>query len=289
MVYTNLPLTYLPFVSNERAPEGALRILFLNIMPMKQVTEEDFCRSLNFADIDVELLPMKIAGQTYKTTPQEYVDTYYADFEAYRPHHFDGFILTGAPLEHMEFEQVRYWSQLTEIMQWATTHVTSSLYICWGAQAALYYHFWIPKYNLPAKCFGIYEHRVTSAHPLLRGLQPTFMMPNSRHTEVHHSDLPAACQVIADSDQTGVGIIISRQGREVYVVGHLEYAPLTLHNEYLRDLEKGVPIAPPQNYYHADSPDQGVNFTWEDACATFFRNWLQLAQACPPQSSEAKG
>ena len=169
MVYTNLPLTYLPFVSNEKAPEDALRILFLNIMPMKQVTEEDFCRSLNFEGVNVELLPMKIAGQTYKTTPQEYVDSYYLDFEQYKDGHYDGFILTGAPLEHMEFEDVRYWEQLTEILTWATTHVNSSLYICWGAQAAMYHHFGIPKYELSEKCFGIYSHRALVEHPLLEG------------------------------------------------------------------------------------------------------------------------
>ena len=274
MVYTPLPLTYLPFVSNERAPEGALRILFLNIMPMKQVTEEDFCRSLNFDDIDVELLPMKIAGQTYKTTPQEYVEAYYSDFEVYRPHRFDGLILTGAPLEHMEFEQVRYWPQLTEIMHWATTNVASSLYICWGAQAALYHHFQTPKYALPAKCFGIYKHRaLTDAHPLLQGLHPAFMMPNSRHTEVRRADFPPSCRVIAESDETGVGIMESNGGREVYVVGHLEYEPNTLHNEYLRDLEKGATIAPPQNYY---TPDNGVDYSWKESCSTFFHNWLKL-------------
>lgn len=276
MVYTNLPLTYLPFVSNGKAPEGTLRILFLNIMPMKQVTEEDFCRSLNFQDIDVELLPMKIPGQTYKTTPQEYVDTYYKDFETYKHECYDGFILTGAPLEHLEFEQVRYWQQLQEIMQWATTHVKSSLYICWGAQAAMYHHYGIPKYNLPEKCFGIYMHRTLVQHPLLNDLHPTFLMPNSRHTEVHQSDFPEACQVIAESDETGVGIMISNDGREVYVVGHLEYEPYTLHNEYLRDVEKGACIAQPQNYYRSNDPSQGVDYVWEQSCMQFFHNWLAL-------------
>ena len=276
MVYTNLPLTYLPFVSNQKAPEGALRILFLNIMPMKQATEEDFCRSLNFANVDVELLPMKISGQTYKTTPQEYVEQYYLDFEAYKAGTYDGFILTGAPLEHMEFEQVRYWEQLRDILSWAPTHVSSSLYICWGAQAALYHRFKTPKYDLPEKCFGIYCHRALSAHPLLEDLSPTFLMPNSRHTEVRSADLPPACRVIADSQESGVGIMISNGGREVYVVGHLEYAPHTLHNEYLRDVEKGLKISPPKNYYKNDTPSLGVEYKWEKACRQFFFNWLSL-------------
>ena len=280
MVYTNLPLTYLPFVSNQKAPEGALRILFLNIMPMKQVTEEDFCRSLNFADIDVELLPMKIPGQSYKTTPQSYVDAYYTDFECYQSGTYDGFILTGAPLEHMHFHEVRYWPQLTEIMQWATTHVRSSLYICWGAQAAMYHHFGIPKYDLPQKCFGIYPHRALTSHPLLEGLHPEFLMPNSRHTEVHREDFPPQCHLLADSQETGVGIMESNGGREVYVVGHLEYEPLTLHKEYLRDLEKGATIAPPEHYYSSATPDStAVPYTWEGACRQFFRNWLERCKA----------
>lgn len=279
MVYTNLPLTYLPFVSNEKVPEDALRILFLNIMPMKQVTEEDFCRSLNIEGMNVELLPMKIAGQTYKTTPQEYVDTYYLDFEHYKSGNYDGFILTGAPLEHMEFEDVRYWSQLTEILTWATTHVSSSLYICWGAQAAMYHHFGIPKYELLEKCFGIYSHQTLVEHPLLEGMYPTFMMPNSRHTEVHREDFPDACQIIADSTETGVGIVLSNQGREIYVVGHLEYEPNTLHNEYLRDVEKGLDIKAPQYYYVHNNPNEGVDYTWEQSCSQFFGNWLRLCRA----------
>jgi homoserine O-succinyltransferase len=278
MVYTQLPLTYLPFVSNGEAPEDALRILFLNIMPMKQITEEDFCRSLAFSDVSVELLPMKIAGQTYKTTPQEYVDRYYSDFDVYKDGYYDGLILTGAPLESINFEDVRYWEQLKEIMTWAQKHVSSSLYICWGAQAALYHHFGVPKYDLPEKCFGIYPHRVVYNHRLLHNMHPEFMMPNSRHTEVHSSDFPPECQVIAESDETGVGIMVSNEGREVYVVGHLEYEPLTLHNEYMRDLEKGLVIAPPHNYYINNVSDQGVDYVWEGACKQFFCNWLSLCK-----------
>lgn len=278
MVYTQLPLTYLPFVSNGEVPEDALRILFLNIMPMKQITEEDFCRSLAFSDVSVELLPMKIAGQTYKTTPQEYVDRYYFDFEVYKDGYYDGLILTGAPLESINFEDVRYWEQLKEIMTWAQKHVSSSLYICWGAQAALYHHFGVPKYDLPEKCFGIYPHRVVYNHRLLHNMHPEFMMPNSRHTEVHSSDFPPECQVIAESDETGVGIMVSNEGREVYVVGHLEYEPLTLHNEYMRDLEKGLVIAPPHNYYINNVSDQGVDYVWEGACKQFFCNWLSLCK-----------
>ena len=278
MVYTQLPLTYLPFVSNGEVPEDALRILFLNIMPMKQITEEDFCRSLAFSDVSVELLPMKIAGQTYKTTPQEYVDRYYSDFEVYKDGYYDGLILTGAPLESINFEDVRYWEQLKEIMTWAQKHVSSSLYICWGAQAALYHHFGVPKYDLPEKCFGIYPHRVVYNHCLLHNMHPEFMMPNSRHTEVHSSDFPPECQVIAESDETGVGIMVSNEGREVYVVGHLEYEPLTLHNEYMRDLEKGLVIAPPHNYYINNVSDQGVDYVWEGACKQFFCNWLSLCK-----------
>ena len=139
----------------------------------------------------------------------------------------------------------------------------------------MYHHYRIPKYNLPAKCFGIYEHRTLFPHPLLKGLNPTFLMPNSRHTEVRHADFPTACKVIAESDETGVGIMVSNEGREVYVVGHLEYEPNTLHNEYLRDLEKGASISSPKNYYYNDCPELGVNYNWKNACMTFFRNWLE--------------
>lgn len=276
MLYTNLPCAHLPNVSNAKAPNDALRILFLNIMPIKPTTEVDFCRSLAFSDIDIELLPMKIANQQYKCTPQEYVERYYKDFEHFADGVYDGFILTGAPLENMPFEDVRYWPILTQIMDWAKTHVRSTLYVCWGAQAGLYHHFGIPKYPLPAKRFGIFMHEALTEHQLLSQLHPQFPMPHSRHTEVRSSDFPAQCTILAQSPESGVGLAMSRGGREVFITGHLEYEPMTLHNEYQRDFAKNLPIAPPQHYYVDDDAEKGVNYSWELACQMFYHNWLRL-------------
>lgn len=278
MLYTNLPCQHIPNVAQGQAPANALKILFLNIMPIKQTTEEDICRSLAFEDIDIEIIQMKIANQQYKCTPQAYVERYYRDFENFADQCFDGFILTGAPLENMPFESVRYWPQLTQIIDWATTHVATSLYICWGAQAAMYHHFGIPKYPLEQKMFGIFEHNAPTHHPILENLAPTFLMPHSRHTEVRAADFPAQCEILATSHESGVGLATSNSGREFYITGHLEYEPLTLHTEYLRDLAKQLPIAPPLHYYRDErNLDLGVDYTWKTACNNFFRNWLTIA------------
>lgn len=287
MLHTNLPLNDIRYTTNQEAPTRALRILFLNIMPIKQTTEEDFCRSLACDEIDVALLPMKIAHQQYKCTPQAYVERYYKDFETYADGYYDGLIITGAPLENINFEEVRYWPQLMQIMAWAKTHVRHSLYICWGAQAALYYYYGVPKHPLPEKMFGVFWHDVLSPHPLLRGLSPLFPMPHSRHTEVRAEQFPPQCQILAQSAESGVGIAQSNDAQQIYVTGHLEYAPNTLHDEYLRDVSKNMPIKKPKYYYIDDAqPQLGVDYTWESSCKTFFRNWLQLMIDSKKQSNE---
>ena len=278
MLYTNLPCAHIDNVVNEAPPTSALRILFLNIMPIKPTTEEDFCRSLACKDIDIELIPIKIPNQQYKCTPQAYVERYYKDFDTLESEHYDGFILTGAPLENIPFEQVRYWKQLTEIIEWAKTHVNTSLYVGWGAQAALYYHFGIPKHPLSVKMFGVFQHDANCNHPLLQHLSPTFPMPHSRHTEVRAEDFTPQCQILATSPESGVGIALSNDGREVYITGHLEYEPLTLHNEYYRDLSKQLQIAPPKYYYTNDDENLGVSYSWQEACQHFFHNWLNFMQ-----------
>lgn len=255
-----------------------LRILFLNLMPQKLVTELDITRMLAHPELSVQLIPMKISGQTYKTTPMQHMEDFYTDFEELEVADYDGMILTGAPIEHLPFEEVRYWPQLCHIMQWAETHVRSTLYICWGAQAGLQFHYGIPKYQLPAKMFGIYSQRVLKADlPLLRGLSPAFPMPNSRHTEVRRDDFPNDdhLQIVAENDISGVGLAIGHNGREIYIVGHLEYEPNTLRNEYVRDVNKGLPIAKPANYFVEDNPEKGVDFSWKDAARTFYHNWLE--------------
>ena len=258
--------------------DGCLRVLLLNIMPQKLVTELDIARALSHSSKSVQLLPMKIAGQTYKTTPMAHMETFYKDFECFESSHYDGLIITGAPIEHLPFEEVRYWKQLCAIMEWAKTHVTSTLYICWGAQAGLYYHYGVPKYHLDAKLFGIYPQKTLAEHlPLLRGLHPEFPMPNSRHTEVRRSDFPLSedLKIVAEGEVSGVAVAISHEGREVYITGHLEYEPYTLHNEYVRDVNKGLPIALPQHYYVADDPKKGVAYSWEQAAWIFYNNWLE--------------
>lgn len=260
-------------------PRSVRRVLFLNLMPKKAETELDIARMLAERDVDVALLPMKIAGQTYKTTPMEHMTAYYRDFEDFASGHYDGLIITGAPVEHLPFEEVRYWEPLCNIMDWAATHVHSTLCICWGAQAALYHLYGVPKYPLSAKMFGIFEQQVLSpanaVPPLMEGLSPTFKMPNSRHTEVRRADIEAAgVELLAASRESGVGVMQSRDGRYVFIVGHLEYHAATLDSEYRRDLGKGLPIAPPRHYYLNDRPDNGIDFSWLTAARRFYGNWL---------------
>ena len=265
-------------------PEGTKRILFLNIMPQKAVTELDIARMMAASGEEVVLIPMKIAGQTYKTTPMEHMERFYLDFEILENHSFDGLIITGAPVEHLPFEDVRYWPQLCRIMDWAKAGgVHSTLYICWGAQAGLYYNYGVPKHALPAKRFGIFRHNVPGClpsqplHTLLSGLTPTFPMPHSRHTEVRAEDFPNhSLHILAVSEESGVGLAATEDGREVYITGHLEYEPHTLENEYLRDLAKSLPIHLPEHYYHADDPTAGICFSWEKTAKCFYRNWLRL-------------
>lgn len=272
-------------------PDGIrpLRVLLLNLMPNKAVTELDIARVLAVPDMDVQLLPMKIAGQTYKTTPMSHMERFYADFEHFEHDHFDGFIITGAPVEHLPFEEVRYWPQLCHIMDWARTHVRSTLYICWGAQAGLYHHYGVPKRALPAKCFGVFPQLVfRSEFPLFAGMEPCFPMPNSRHTEVRREDFPTAgsLEIVAGGEESGVGVAMTHDGREVFVAGHLEYAPRTLHDEYNRDVQKGLPIAPPRHYYVNDNPCSGIDFSWSSAAARFYHNWLGMCRLSSGCESE---
>ena len=266
------------YESPAQAPACPLRILFLNLMPQKQLTELDFVRVL--APIDsvwMELIPMKIAGQRYKTTPQEYVETFYTDFERLADRPADGLIVTGAPIEHLPFEEVRYWTALQQIFDWADRHVRSTLYICWGAQAGLYHHYGVPKFGLPQKKFGIFEQTVLTDAPLLSGLSPTFCMPHSRHTEVRQSDLMQVPELtlLASSPESGPSIVEARGGRQLFVTGHTEYAADTLDREYRRDVGKGLPIELPQHYYVNDCPDQGIRFSWREAGLTLYRNWVE--------------
>lgn len=254
------------------------RILFLNLMPEKVKTESDFVRILSQMPCSIQLLPMKIRGQRYKTTPQSYMETNYLDFEDYSDAYFDKLIITGAPLEKIEFEDVRYWNAFCKIMEWADCHTRSTLYICWGAQAGLYKWYGIRKYGLQEKKFGVFSHRVLISHSvLMKGLSPCFMMPNSRHTEVSKEDIillaGETLQILAESEESGVGVMATKDNRRVFVVGHLEYANHTLDDEYKRDLSKNLPIQAPLHYY---SEDGSIKFSWQKDALQFYSNWASL-------------
>ena len=254
-----------------------LRIVVLNLMPIKITTETDLIRVLSNTPLQLELVFMKIKSHTSKNTPVEHMRAFYRDFDILRHEKFDGMIITGAPVEHLDFEGVTYWQEMTEIFDWARTHVTSTLYICWAAQAGLYYHYGVPKYPLSAKMFGIFPQTpLLPRLPIFRGFDDVFYMPHSRHTEIHRADIEAVKElnIIAESPESGVSIVMAREGREFFITGHLEYSPLTLDTEYRRDLGKGLPIDLPQHYYKGDNPNLGPLVTWRAHANLFFTNWL---------------
>ncbi len=254
-----------------------LRIVVLNLMPIKITTETDLIRLLSNTPLQVEISFMKIKSHTPKNTPVEHMQAFYTDFEAMRQQKYDGMIITGAPVEHMDFEKVDYWKEITEIFDWARTHVTSTFYICWAAQAGLYYHYGVPKYSLAEKKFGIFEHTVTDAlNPIFRGFDSCFYVPHSRHTEVRREDILRVPELtlLSESEEAGVYMVTARGGREFFVTGHSEYSPLTLDGEYRRDKAKGLPIDPPRNYYKDNNPDLEPIVRWRAHANLLFSNWL---------------
>lgn len=254
-----------------------LRIAILNLMPLKITTETDLVRILSNSPLQLEIHLMKVKAHTSKNTPVEHMRAFYRDFEVMRHEKFDGMIITGAPVEHLEYSDVNYWDEITEIFAWSRTHVQSTMYICWAAQAGLYYHYGIPKYPLGQKMFGIFPQRPLDPRlPIFRGFDDNFNMPHSRHTEIRRSDIQNVpqLQIIAESPLSGVSMVMARSGREIYITGHSEYSPLTLDTEYKRDLGKGLPIHMPYNYYIDDNIDKGVKVTWRAHGNLLFQNWL---------------
>ena len=254
-----------------------LRIAVLNLMPLKITTETDLVRLLSNSPLQIELSFMKVRSHTSKNTPVEHMKAFYTDFEEMRHHKYDGFIITGAPVEHMDFEEVGYWEEMTEIFEWARHNVTSTLYICWAAQAGLYHHYGIPKYPLAKKMFGIFKHRVNNPElPLFRGFDDEFSIPHSRHTEVRREDMERCPEldILAESEESGVSVVMARGGREIFLTGHSEYSPLTLDTEYKRDLGKGLPIDMPKHYYRNDDPSHPPLVTWRAHANLLFNNWL---------------
>ena len=263
-----------------------LRIAVLNLMPLKITTETDLVRLLSNTPLQVEISFMKIKSHTSKNTPVEHMKAFYRNFEAMRGENFDGLIVTGAPVEQMPFEEVTYWNELTSIFDWARTHVTSTLYICWAAFAALYRFYGIPKFDLPEKRFGIFRHRpLCPLHPIFRGFDDEFYVPHSRHTEVRKSDIIATPELtlLSESDEAGVYLVESRGGREFYVTGHSEYSTRILDVEYKRDLSKGLSIQIPQNYYVDNNPNNPPFVRWRAHANLFYSNWLNyfVYQATP--------
>jgi len=267
-------------MSNERAHAQdirPLRIVILNLMPLKITTETDLIRLLSNTPLQLEVSFMKLKSHTPKNTPIEHMMMFYRDFEEMRDEKFDGMIITGAPVEQLEFEDVGYWSEITEIFTWARTHVTSTLYICWAAQAGLYYFYGIPKYPLKRKKFGVFPQTPLDPKlPIFRGFDDVFQMPHSRHTELHRDDILAnpALTLIADGEESGVSMIMARGGREFFITGHLEYAPDTLDKEYRRDKDIRRDVDLPVNYYRNDNPECGPRVTWRAHANLLYANWI---------------
>ena len=249
-----------------------LRIVILNLMPLKITTETDLIRLLSNTPLQLEISFMKLKSHTPKNTPIEHMMMFYRDFAEMRQEKFDGMIITGAPVEQLDFEDVSYWDEITNIFAWARTHVT-----CWAAQAGLYYHYGVPKYPLPMKMFGIFSQKPLDPQlPIFRGFDDEFMMPHSRHTEIRREDILANpdLRLIAESDECGVSVVMAREGREFFITGHLEYAPNTLDNEYKRDLGVRDDVALPRNYYRNNDPSQKPLVTWRSHANLFYTNWV---------------
>ena len=254
-----------------------LHILLLNLMPTKVDTETQFARVLGNTPLQIELELIAPEGRVAKNTPQEHMLAFYKTFRDVREKKFDGLLITGAPVEHLPFEQVDYWAELCEIMEWSKTHVHSTLHICWGAQAGLYYHYGIPKRPLPQKLFGVFRHTVEEPNFILfRGFDDRFWVPHSRNTTVEREDIEAVpgLKVLASSPEAGVYAVKTDGGRQIFLMGHAEYDRDTLKKEYLRDVAAGVDIRLPQNYFPDDDPAKEPFVTWRSCANLLYSNWL---------------
>lgn len=254
-----------------------LKILLLNLMPTKIVTETQFSRLLGNTPLQVELEFLQTATHKSTHTDEHHLITFYQTFDEIKHKKYDGMIITGAPVELMEFEEVNYWEELCEIMEWSKTHVTSTFHICWGAQAGLYYHFGIKKHQLPQKLFGVFPHRVEYKKSILfRGFDDVFMVPHSRHTTVMREDVEKVpeLKILSSSEKGGVYVVSTDKGRQIFVTGHSEYDADTLKNEYLRDKNAGLPISVPENYFEDDDDTKPPIVSWRSHANLLFSNWL---------------
>lgn len=254
-----------------------LKIAILNLMPKKIETETQLLRMLSNSPLQIDLELLQTASHTSKNTPEKHLFKFYKTIDDIRNERFDGLIITGAPVEQLPFEDVDYWEELCDIFEWSKTNVYSTLHICWGAQAGLYYHYGIPKYDLDKKLFGVFPHKILNPyHQLLRGFDEVFHVPHSRHTDVHRSDIEKCedLELLTYSEEAGVHIIADKVGRQFFVTGHSEYDRETLSDEYFRDLKKGLPIEIPKNYFEDDDPQKNPILTWRSHANLLFVNWL---------------
>lgn len=254
-----------------------ISIAILNLMPLKEDTELQLLRSLSNTPLQVDITFLTVTSHESKNTSMSHLNKFYQTFDDIKEKRFDGLIITGAPVEKMEFEKVDYWEEVCTIMDWSKTHVTSTMHLCWGAQAGLYYHYGIKKHILDHKVFGIFDHRVMNRKvPLVRGFDDHFMAPHSRNTENCTEDIRAIKEltILAESEEAGVFLAIADEGRKIFVMGHPEYDRMTLDKEYKRDLEKGIEISLPKNYYPDDDASQKPNLQWRSHGNALYSNWL---------------
>jgi homoserine O-succinyltransferase/O-acetyltransferase len=268
-----------------------LKIAILNLMPMKIDTENQLLRMLSNSPLQVEIQLLKTSTYTPRNIQKEHLETFYKTLDEIEHNKYDGLIITGAPVEHIEFEEVDYWSEMKEIMDWAAHNATSTLYICWAAQAALYYFYGIPKYNLDEKMFGVFQHTISNRRvPIVRGFDDIFVAPHSRHTEVRKADIEKvkAIELIAESDKAGAYLAVSKDGKQIFVTGHSEYDPFTLKREYERDLAKGMETKLPEHYFGNDNPKNPPMVNWRSHSHLLFSNWLNyyVYQATPYNPEE---
>lgn len=256
-----------------------LEILILNLMPIKEDTETQLLRALSNTPLQIDCTFLMMSTHVSKNTSASHLNKFYVTFDEVRRNHYDGLIITGAPVEHLEFEEVNYWQELVTIMEWSKTHVTSTMHICWGAQAGLYYHYGIPKYERKAKLSGVYNHNVLDRKiPLVRSFNDYFLAPHSRYTEVRKKDIEKhpELMIVAESEEAGIFLVMNRDGSQIFVQGHPEYDRMTLNNEYHRDLNKGLNPAVPVNYYIDNDPFSVPPLMWRSTANTLYSNWLNF-------------
>lgn len=254
-----------------------LKIAIVNLMPTKITTETQLLRLLSNSPLQVEIDLLTMATHESKNTPDNHLKTFYKNFSDIKNTKYDGMIITGAPVEKLDFCEVDYWEELKEIMEWSKTHVTSTLHICWAAQAGLYYHYNVPKYPLPQKCSGVYKHKVKRrTAKIVRGFDSEFYAPHSRYTEVRAEDIKKVkeLEILAESDEAGVYMVFTKGGRQIFVMGHSEYDAITLADEYKRDVEKGINPSIPANYFPNDDPKKAPIVRWRSHANLLFSNWL---------------